>query len=586
MGSEYDIVASRDRLVKIGMGAVFIACVVFAVLRLGVSLATGKATPWWGNAAGAVVVLLLHLWYRVDPERRSGLAVHGTALAATIALLVPSFYSMPSSKWWLSLVGFAVVLMGRTREAVIWGVATGLLIPVVAAVEPHVVIPNAIGEPLPERVAAGALYVLILLGITLAYRRAARQRAVELKQTAESLERSSRVRNRFLAHMSHEIRTPLHGVIAMTDLALAEELPASAKKNVEGAAESASVLLTLLNNLLDVTRMEADAVELVEAPFDLHATLGDALRPLAARAESAGLGFSARAEPGVIAQRRGDRVRLTQIVLNLVGNALKFTDRGEIAVSLGGDERRVTLSVRDTGRGIAPADHEAVFRPFVQVSSGDVQFENGAGVGLAIAGALAKLMDGGIRLMSEVGRGAEFIVDVALPVVEGSDVVGPVDLLEPVALPTSLRASPARHLRVLVCEDELMNRRAVQRMLRLLGHECELAEDGECAWDVIQREEDAFDVLLTDLEMPRLDGLELIRRIRAREREDGSGHLPIVATTAHVGEDEQHRLLEAGADAHLGKPFTASGLEQVVLRVARQSVETRERGSTAPPPPG
>ena len=142
------------------MAAVFLACAVFAGLRLVVQSTTGKATPWWGNALGAAVIVVLYAWYRHEPDERSEIAVHGTALAATIALLIPSCYGMPSSKWWLTLVGFSVLLMGRRREAMIWAPATALLILTAAIVEPHVTLPNAIGEPPAERGASALFFVL------------------------------------------------------------------------------------------------------------------------------------------------------------------------------------------------------------------------------------------------------------------------------------------------------------------------------------------------------------------------------------------------------------------------------------------
>jgi signal transduction histidine kinase/ActR/RegA family two-component response regulator len=564
-----EVVAARDRLVAIGMAAVFFACVLFTVVRGYVQLTTGRATPWWGNAAGAVVIGILYFWYRRSPEERSGLAVHGTAVAATIALWVPVCYRMPSSKWWLSLVGFAVLLMGRRREAIVWGTLTAILIPVTAAVEPFMAVPNAIGEPLAERVAAGLVFVLVLFGITLAFRRAAEERALQLAETAESLERANRVRNRFLAHMSHEIRTPLHGVIAMTDLALRDKLPRSARQQLEGAYESAEVLLTLLNNLLDVTRVEADAVEIQAKPFNLHRALGECLRPLSARAEAKGLAFEARAAPGIACARVGDKIRLIQVVLNLVGNAVKFTDTGGVSVAVreSEDGARVVMTVDDTGRGIAPEDREKVFLPFTQIIHGDSRFERGAGVGLAIAQAIAGMMDGSIELDDAPGGGARFTVDLALPRepssnAQGSNAQGPVNLLLVERDAERRVVISSRRRRVLVCEDEPMNRRAVKRMLALLGHDVVAVGDGLEAWERLQ--EEPFDVVLTDVEMPRLDGVALIGRIRAREGRGEVSRVPIVACTAHVGQGEQHRLLDAGADAHLAKPFTAEGLAAVL----------------------
>lgn len=566
-------VAPRHRVIAIGMLAVAFACTVFTLIRLLMQLQTGRATPWWGNAAGALCVGLLYWWYGRSPERRSGFAVHGTAAAATIALWIPVFYGMSSSKWWLSLVGFAVLLMGSRREAIFWATLTALMIPLTAAIEPLMVLPDTVGEPVLERVAAGSVYVIILFGITLAYRREAELRATALEQTARSLERANTVRNRFLAHMSHEIRTPLHGVIAMTDLAMNEALSPSTRQQLDGVYESAQVLLTLLNNLLDVTRVEAGAVALHAKPFDVHRALAESLRPLAARARATGLRFEAVADAGIPSGRIGDRIRLMQVIINLVSNAVKFTTAGGVSIRLreSADGGRVTVSVADTGPGIAPEDRERVFQPFTQAIEGESRFERGAGVGLSIASAITRMMDGEITIDEAPGGGACFTLDVALARDPAVLDLGPVDLLA--MEPESDRIAPTsvRSLRVLVCEDERMNRRAVRRMLLLLGHEGVAVSDGIEAWERVR--EEPFDLLLTDVEMPRMDGVGLIQRIRELEAQEDLPRLPIVACTAHVGHGDQHRLLDAGADSHLAKPFTAEGLEKVLsasMEISRQ----------------
>jgi len=556
---ERDLVGDRTQMVTIGAGAVFVACAVFGVVRLFAELTSGLRTPWWANVGGAILIAALYVWFRRAPEKRSVVAAHGIAAVATLALLVPAAYGMPSSKWWLALVGFAMLLMGRNREAAVWAVITTLLVPTTALFEGLWQVPNAIGEPVAERALASLFFVLILFGITFAFRREARRRARELRETAVSLERANRVRARFLAHMSHEIRTPLHGVIAMTDLALAED-GADVREQVQTAHESAQVLLTLLNNILDVTRADADAIELVDAPFALHDTLGEMLAPLAARARAEGLRFEARAEPGVLEQRVGDRVRFAQMVLNLVSNAIKFTDEGGVEVLLRAEGERVEVVVTDSGRGIAEEDAERVFTPFVQATSDDERFA-GAGLGLAITRSLARLMDGDAWVRPHEG-GAKVGFHVRLPPADGAK-PGTEDLLAGRTSRPSVVEPPAVSLRILVCEDEAVNRRALSRMLRRMGHEVLLAEDGERALEVLAAER--VDLLITDIEMPVMRGDELIRRCRAGE---ASQELAILAATAHVGVAEEHRLLALGADAHLPKPFTLEMLATVIGQLA------------------
>jgi signal transduction histidine kinase/FixJ family two-component response regulator len=550
------------------MAAVFAACVVFAVLRGVAEITTGQVTPWWANALGAVSIGLLRLWVRRSPVERSTVAVHGTALTATVALLVPAAYGMTSSKWWLSLVPFSVLLMGRRKEAIAWTSIALVLLPLTALLEPRLRIAGSVGESSVERSIAALCFLLLLLGITWAFRSVAQDRARALADTAASLERANRVRGRFLAHMSHELRTPLHGVIAMTDLALRGDASPDVREQVATAQQSAKVLLELLNNILDVTRAEADAIELDQRSFSLHETLSEVLRPFEARARAKGVALVATAEPDVVEHRTGDRVRVAQVVINLVSNALKFTPTGEIRVSLSQvarDPARVRVSVSDTGRGIAAPLLARLFEPF---SQGDVEPGNdrGAGLGLAIVKELARRMDGKVEVATEVGKGSTFTVELRLPPDVDEPEHGVTDLLaaRPSLLPTTPEPATARVLSILVCEDDPTSQRVAALMLKRLGHEVTLCQDGLAAWDLVR--ERKFDVLLTDIEMPGLDGVELTRHVREREREQGGARLPILAATAHVGEDEYHRLLAAGVDVHVPKPFTLLTLTKALDR--------------------
>lgn len=567
---EQDIVADRSRLVAIGMIAVFVACVTFGALRYVVQFTSGRATPWWGNAAGAVVIALLFLWYRRDTARRSGVAVHGTALVATVALVIPAAYGMSSSKWWLSLVGFSVLLLGRRREAIVWTIITALLVPLVALVEPWIVIPGAIGENAAERSLAGLFYVLLLLGMTAAFRRVAQQRARKLTETAASLEQSNRVRSRFLAHMSHELRTPLQGVIAMTDVARRSDVSPVVRDQLDTALASARALLGLLNNVLDVTRADAGALELGARPFSLHGTLAETIAPYVAEAGDKGLTLSALAAPGIDARRVGDEVRVAQIVRNLVGNAIKFTDEGSVDFRLTQEETdpdRLVLTVADTGRGIRDDQLARIFEPFVQATSADSRIGGGAGLGLAIVHELAQRMDGTARASANA-QGSTFTVELRLPREHPeSPQAGPSRLLDALSRRVSGARAAGPALRILVCEDDPINRKAIRMLLSRRGHEVVLAANGDSALEKLAAS--SFDLLLTDVEMPGIDGIELIRRVREREESDGVARLPIVATTAHVGEEHRHLLLEAGADEHLPKPFAFAQLVETVDRATR-----------------
>lgn len=566
--TDEDVVGDRMRLVQIGMLAVFVACVVFGALRLATQLQTGLATPWWGNALSAVLIVLLYLWTRGD-RARSGIAVHGTAVVATIALLVPAAYGMTSSKWWLSLVGFSVMLMGRRREALVWTVSTLVLVPLTAILEPTIVVPHAIGEPVAERALAGFLYVALLLAVTFAFRRVVQQRARELAETAASLDRAARVRDRFLEHMSHELRTPLHGVIAMTDLAMKGEASKEVLDQVSQAQGSARALLRLLNDVLDATRAQADAIALHARAFDLHAALSERLGPVASEARARGLELIARAEPGVSSGRIGDRVRFVQIAMNLVDHAIAATDEGRIELRLSqapDDPDRVRLSVRDTGRGIAKSELARVFEPFAKGAGSDEGSKRrGVGLGLAIVRELVDRMDGTVSVESEVGRGTTFTVDVLCRRDPERTGAGPEDLLAPPKGDAAIVAEAQKGLSILACDDDPLSRRVMTRMLQRLGHRVTMVNDGDEAWDALQK--GAFEALVTDIEMPRMDGVELTRAVRAREMRDHLARLPIVAATAHIGQDEEHRLLAAGVDVHLPKPFTEADVARAMSRL-------------------
>lgn len=566
------------------MAAVLAACLVSSASRLVTQLTTERPTLWWANAAAAAAIILLYAWYRRDPGRRSGVGVHGTALSATVTLVVPSFYGMASSKWWLALVGFGVTLMGRRSEALFWATATLILVPAVALVEPR-------GAATAASLAAGAgeqpfevamtafFFVAVLLGVTWSFRRVAEERARSLGQMSESLAHANQVKTRFLAHVSHEVRTPLHTVIAMTDLALRGELSPLAREQVQTIRSSARMLLALLNNILDLTRVESQVIALEQRPFSLHQALSEILVPLAAQARGEGLVFAARAEEGLIEERVGDRVRVCQIVINLVGNALKFTPKGSVRVEVrraAEDLDVVSIAIADTGRGIDGAKLETIFEPFVQAAPEDAQRRAGVGLGLAIVKELTRQMDGQVTVTSTPGKGSCFTVRLRLPRVHAEGQPGPMDLLArphltpPVALPPAVAARP---LEILVCEDNQWVQKVFRMTLTRLGHHMTITSDGREAWQVLTESTKAFDVLVTDLDMPGMDGVELTATIRRHGRTAGR-YLPIVAVTGHSGGEEEARLLQAGADAFLAKPFDLADLSAALK-------DALDRGATA-----
>jgi two-component system, sensor histidine kinase len=553
------------------MAAVFGACVVFAIARFALTASTGQRTPWWANALGALAIVAIHLWYRRQPTRRSTVAVHGTAAVAAVALVIPIAYGMSSTIWWLSLVGYAVVLLGRSAEARLWGIGIPILIAVATLAEPHVHITGAAGETRVEIAMARVAFAILVVGMAAAFRVRANRRAAELARTTADLQRASAARSRFLAHLSHDIRTPLHGVISMSDLALRGELSAASREQITTVHQSARVLLDLLNNLLDVTRAESGGLQLEVLPFALRPALREVLLPFASQARGQGLSFEASADPELVDDRLGDRFRFSQIALNLVGNALKFTTAGGIRVRLRrepGIADGLRLEVEDTGPGIAPGNAAGVFEPFSHATSPAAGQRPGSGLGLAITREIARRMHGDVTLDSEVGKGSRFTARLRIPIdPRASPTNGPADLLaETGTVGKPVAMTVKRQLRVLVCEDDPINQKVVSLMLDRLGHRCTIVGSAEEAWSTIATGPD-FDLLLTDIELPGMDGVELMRKVRALPPGTRGAEITIIAATAHVGADERRRLLQAGFDGHLPKPFDLEGLREVSEQV-------------------
>lgn len=545
-------------------------CVVFAVTRLLTQISSGLLTPWWGNALGALATASLWLWFERDPLRRAGIAVQVTAGVALFSLLVPLAYGFGSTIWWLSLISFATALMGNRREAIVWAFVVMSVVIAATLLEPKIQIAGALGESESEAALARIFFAAVLLTVAFSFRDLVERRGREIVEARRQAERSSEAKTRFLSHMSHELRTPLNGVIAMIDLALRSEVKPEVQDYLNTASGSARLLLRLIQNVLDAACFEDGAADLVAVPFSLHQCLSEALIPLGARASEKGLQLKAHASPGIPERRVGDGTRLAEIVVNLVGNAIKFTPKGEIEVILkrGGTDDQIVLLVRDTGCGI-PQDHlQDIFEPFVQVFPSTQDRHQGTGLGLAITQEIVRLMGGSLRVESREGEGSEFRVIIPLPVHDEQRLhQGPTDLLAPRTLVSpEVAVEPSKEkLRVLVVDDNDINRLVASHMLVALGHEAILAEDASTGLDLIAS--DSFDLLLIDLEMPEIDGLEMTRRIRRREKVGQFSPIPILAVSAHVDAHWVERALEVGMDGYLAKPLHLAELSRSLIEV-------------------
>jgi PAS domain S-box-containing protein len=396
----------------------------------------------------------------------------------------------------------------------------------------------------------------------------------ELKERADAAERAraeaeaaNQSKSTFLATMSHEIRTPMNGVLGMMDVLERQGLDLHQRRSVATMRDSAQSLLRIIDDVLDFSKIEAGRLELEATAFSLSGLIDGVVSTFHAQAAGKRLTLDADIDAGSDDVLVGDPTRVRQILFNLLGNALKFTERGGVRVHagtapLGGGRTRVTLSVRDTGIGLDDEQKARLFRPFAQADSSTTRRFGGTGLGLSIVRRLAELMDGKVSVESAPGAGSEFIVTLTLAT---APVDSPLKSLLRSPGPASDMAAPrlGEGPRVLVVDDHPVNREVLVRQLGLLGIACDTAEDGEQA--IAAWAPGRYAAVLADIHMPRMDGRELTRRIRAAEPAGGI-HTPVVAVTANALKGEEERCIAAGMDAYISKPVNIERLRTTLER--------------------
>ncbi len=380
----------------------------------------------------------------------------------------------------------------------------------------------------------------------------------ELIATREAALSASKAKSEFLSSMSHEIRTPMNAVLGMADLLAESELSVEQRRYLEVMVSNGNALLELINGILDMAKIESGRMQIEKIEFDLTDLVEKTISTLAVRAHGKGLELAARIAPGVPDRLVGDPLRLRQVLINLIGNAVKFTELGEVVLRVEHEPSSqraggLVFSVTDTGIGIAPDEIQSIFSSFTQADSSTTRKYGGSGLGLAIVQRLVDLMGGRIWLESELNKGSTFSVAI------------PLGLAARVISPTANVVPSLAGYRMLVVDDNQTNRLVVREMLADCGAEVQEAASGEEALGTIQRELDRpFRVILLDMRMPEMDGLEVARRIRLLQ-------LPIDPVILMLASDDLNvqiaRLQELGLDAFLVKPIVRSELFEAIHRV-------------------
>lgn len=531
-----------------------------------------------------------------------------TVLAVTHPLGIYSELSMSI----LMLMTLAAALLGR--ESIRWVVIAGVITMVITAIFGQSATANlSDADPVPARLGitigmiliSGFLQLAVLSRVEFNNRRlrveVAERRAAEeaLAAARDEAVQSSDAKTRFLANMSHEIRTPMNAIVSISRIMAESDLPAAQRENAEVVCQSSESLLNIINDILDFSRVEAGQLEILSRPVEIEPLVANLVRLLDGAARAKEIYLSYRVASNVAPWLRCDPVRLEQILINLVGNAIKFTERGLVSIDVtGAPEGRlgtVAFSVSDTGIGIPDKDVDRVFEPFTQYDGSMTRRHDGTGLGLSICRSLVSLMGGEIWVSSAPEVGSIFAFTLNAPAVTHSAAEGPLSLSEltsegsrqsvvnlteladrsrtPVSALTlqwtAEMSAAAAGLKVLVAEDNKVNRLVICRLLGQLGIVPQTVENGAEAIAAVSA--DRFDLVFMDISMPEVDGIEAVRVIR----ESVPAPPSLVALTAHALVGDRERFIGAGFDDYISKPVHPNELQKIVRQVLdySQSVE-------------
>ncbi|MEO7425278.1 MAG: ATP-binding protein [Fibrobacteria bacterium] len=566
-------VLRKARIVYIAL--LFLVVTDFAFAALG--LAQGdRVLPWIVLAAGllACATPVLHRLTGSIKLAAVWISLVGTLMLVSTGLLSGGIHSNPQV-WFAALAVFILMTQG-TQAALFWTLAIavegfalwwlplhGYVLPDFEQAETKA-ISWAFAFP-----SSLLLMISMLHGLFEAHRRAIDNldkqakalevQADQLRKAKSQAEAASRSRSDFIATVSHEIRTPMNGILGVAHLLAGTELSGEQRKYLDALRVSGEGLLSILGDILDFSKIEAGKLELRLESFAFGAMCEECISVFAGIAQSKRLEIRMKLEPGLPKFAFGDPLRLKQILINLIGNAVKFTDKGEVmlrAAPVAGRKDWVRFTVKDSGIGMSPATLRILFQPYTQADASYTRNYGGTGLGLAICNRLLGLMGGDIRVDSALGTGSEFNVQLPLP-----EAQAPVRAPEVPA--PALAAHGIQSKVVLLAEDNMVNRMVAMKILESLGLRVEVAVNG---LEAVERwRAGGIDFILMDCQMPGMDGYEATRNIRRLEREAAAGvRIPIVALTAHAMEEDRNACLEAGMDEYLSKPVKVEALRRVL----------------------
>jgi signal transduction histidine kinase/AmiR/NasT family two-component response regulator len=388
----------------------------------------------------------------------------------------------------------------------------------------------------------------------------------ELVEARDAANAANVLKSQFLANMSHEIRTPLNGVLAMAEVMSMSDLAPVQRERLDVIRQSGGLLLAVLNDVLDLSKIEAGKLALMVDDFDLEAMIAPTSESFAVIAEGKGLAFTVEAAPAARGVWRGDADRIRQIVGNLLSNAVKFTLQGEVSARFDvvPESGALRLTVRDSGVGIAVEKQASLFEKFTQADNSATRRFGGTGLGLAICRELTQMMGGVISVESREGQGSVFTVE--LPLERG---VLPADLPAP---SQTAEAADESALHLLAAEDNPTNQQVLAAVMGSLGIEIDIVPNGKAAFEAWR--DGAYDLILMDIQMPVMDGIDSARAIRAAERENGRFRTPIVALTANALSHQVEEYLAAGMDGHVAKPIEIAKLYEAISRALTEAATT------------